>query len=86
MEFDILGVNLNDVSLNEDEVRNGNAQDPGKMQQNCCLKNCFCAATLHNLKCKCLLLYIFFPDYRYKKDELFKRLKVTTFAQLVSKE
>ncbi|XP_058252143.1 centrosomal protein of 41 kDa isoform X2 [Hemibagrus wyckioides] len=23
------------------------------------------------------------PDYRYKKDELFKRLKVTTFAQLV---
>jgi len=31
MEFDILGVNLNDVSLNEDEVRNGNTQDPGKM-------------------------------------------------------
>lgn len=30
MEFDILGVNLNDVSLNEDEVRNGNTQDPGK--------------------------------------------------------
>ncbi|RXN19131.1 centrosomal of 41 kDa isoform X1 [Labeo rohita] len=28
MEFDILGVNLNDVSLNEDEVRNGNTQDP----------------------------------------------------------
>lgn len=25
-----------------------------------------------------------FSDYRYKKDELFKRLKVTTFAQLVS--
>ncbi|XP_057244549.1 centrosomal protein of 41 kDa, partial [Malurus melanocephalus] len=24
-----------------------------------------------------------FEDYRYKKDELFKRLKVTTFAQLV---
>lgn len=24
-----------------------------------------------------------FSDYRYKKDELFKRLKVTTFAQLV---
>lgn len=23
-------------------------------------------------------------DYRYKKGELFKRLKVTTFAQLVS--
>ncbi|XP_068025463.1 centrosomal protein of 41 kDa isoform X2 [Melanerpes formicivorus] len=23
------------------------------------------------------------PDYRYRKDELFKRLKVTTFAQLV---
>ncbi|KAM4676180.1 centrosomal protein of 41 kDa isoform 2-T2 [Discoglossus pictus] len=23
------------------------------------------------------------PDYRYKKDELFKRIKVTTFAQLV---
>jgi len=31
MEFDILGVNLNDVSLNEDEVRNGNTPDPGKM-------------------------------------------------------
>lgn len=38
MEFDILGVNLNDVSLNEDEVRNGNAQDPGKTLE----KQCFC--------------------------------------------
>lgn len=28
--------------------------------------------------------YSAFSDYRYKKDELFKRLKVTTFAQLVS--
>ncbi|MGH0152793.1 UNVERIFIED_CONTAM: hypothetical protein FKN15_023708, partial [Acipenser sinensis] len=26
---------------------------------------------------------LFLADYRYKKDELFKRLKVTTFAQLV---
>ena len=25
-----------------------------------------------------------FSDYRYRKDEIFKRLKVTTFAQLVS--
>ena len=24
-----------------------------------------------------------FSDYRYRKDEIFKRLKVTTFAQLV---
>lgn len=80
MEFDILGVNLNDVSLNEDEVRNGNTQDPGKMHQ-----NCFCAAALHHLKCM-FIIYIFFPDYRYRKDELFKRLKVTTFAQLVSEK
>lgn len=36
MEFDILGVNLNDLSLNEDEERNGNTQDPGKRHQNCC--------------------------------------------------
>lgn len=53
MEFDILGVNLNDVSLNEDEVRNGNTQDPGKMHQ-----NCFCAAALHHLKCM-FIIYIF---------------------------
>lgn len=26
----------------------------------------------------------FSPDYRYQKDEIFKRLKVSTFAQLVS--
>jgi len=25
-----------------------------------------------------------FSDYRYKKDEIFKRMKVTTFVQLVS--
>ncbi len=24
-------------------------------------------------------------NYRYKKDEIFKRMKVTTFVQLVSK-
>jgi hypothetical protein len=30
------------------------------------------------------MLYFALSDYRYKKDELFKRLKVTTFAQLVS--
>ncbi|NXT33818.1 CEP41 protein, partial [Pelecanoides urinatrix] len=31
-----------------------------------------------------VVLFCFvFEDYRYKKDELFKRLKVTTFAQLV---
>lgn len=29
-------------------------------------------------------LFLFFSDYRYRKDEIFKRLKVTTFAQLVS--
>lgn len=45
MEFDILGVNL---SLNEDEVRNGNTQDPGKMHLNYCKK--FCSAALYNFK------------------------------------
>lgn len=30
-----------------------------------------------------IVLFCFLEDYRYKKDELFKRLKVTTFAQLV---
>ncbi|NWS77545.1 CEP41 protein, partial [Crotophaga sulcirostris] len=30
-----------------------------------------------------VLFSFVFEDYRYKKDELFKRLKVTTFAQLV---
>ena len=29
-------------------------------------------------------LMFFLTDYRYRKDEIFKRLKVTTFAQLVS--
>lgn len=33
---------------------------------------------------KIYLVLFVFEDYRYKKDELFKRLKVTTFAQLVS--
>lgn len=32
---------------------------------------------------KIYLVLFVFEDYRYKKDELFKRLKVTTFAQLV---
>ena len=27
-----------------------------------------------------------FVDYRYKKDEIFRRIKVTVFAQLVSEE
>lgn len=31
-----------------------------------------------------LFFPVFFLDYRYRKDEIFKRLKVTTFAQLVS--
>lgn len=31
-----------------------------------------------------ILSQLFSKDYRYKRDELFKRLKVTTFAQLVS--
>lgn len=39
MEFDILGVNLKDLSLNEDEERNNNTQDPGKMHQNGCELN-----------------------------------------------
>lgn len=30
MEFDILGVSISDDSLNGDEMRSGNAQDPGK--------------------------------------------------------
>ena len=35
------------------------------------------------------LLYIvqcpyFVADYKFKKDEIFKRMKVTTFVQLVS--
>lgn len=32
----------------------------------------------------CFVFSPFFSDYRYRKDEIFKRLKVTTFAQLVS--
>ena len=31
-----------------------------------------------------LTCHAHFADYRYRKDEIFKRLKVTTFAQLVS--
>jgi len=27
--------------------------------------------------------FSFISDYRYKKDEIFKRMKVTTFVQLV---
>lgn len=30
MDFDILGVSINNECLNEDEMRNGNAQDPGE--------------------------------------------------------
>lgn len=30
------------------------------------------------------LFHCIFPDYRFKKDEIFKRMKVTTFVQLVS--
>lgn len=37
----------------------------------------------NELKIDFVLCFVF-EDYRYKKDELFKRLKVTTFAQLVS--
>lgn len=33
------------------------------------------------LKLHCALV-----DYRYKKDEIFRRIKVTVFAQLVSGE
>ena len=29
------------------------------------------------------MLLCYCTDYRYRKDEIFKRLKVTTFAQLV---
>ena len=29
------------------------------------------------------MLLCYCADYRYRKDEIFKRLKVTTFAQLV---
>ncbi len=36
MEFDILGVNLKDLYLKEDEERHDNTQDPGKMHQNGC--------------------------------------------------
>ncbi|NXE84404.1 CEP41 protein, partial [Cochlearius cochlearius] len=35
------------------------------------------------LKTHVVLFRFVFEDYRYRKDELFKRLKVTTFAQLV---
>ncbi|MCI4380346.1 hypothetical protein PGIGA_G00239160 [Pangasianodon gigas] len=50
METGIRGFNLCHMLSDEDDVKNGDGQN---------------------------------PDYRYKKDELFKRLKVTTFAQLV---
>ncbi len=36
MEFDILGVNLKDLYLKEDEERHDNTQDPGKMHHNGC--------------------------------------------------
>ena len=28
--------------------------------------------------------FVYFADYKFRKDELFKRMKITTFAQLVS--
>ena len=32
-----------------------------------------------------LILHLHAADYKYKKDEIFKRMKVTTLVQLVSK-
>lgn len=80
MDFDILGVSISDDSLNDNEMRNGNAQDPGeRFLSRVVLSNIFFNFHLNYLTC-------IFLDYRYRKDELFKRLKVTTFAQLVSEE
>ncbi|GAA6075939.1 centrosomal protein of 41 kDa isoform X3, partial [Tachysurus ichikawai] len=50
MERGMRAFNLRHMLSDEEELTNGDSQD---------------------------------PYYRYKKDELFKRLKVTTFAQLV---
>lgn len=37
---------------------------------------CFCSFSQHEVICV--------SDYKFRKDEIFKRMKVTTFAQLVS--
>ena len=49
-----------------------------------CMRVCVCVCV-----CVCVLSILlnalhFIADYKFRKDEIFKRMKVTTFVQLVS--